>query len=59
VLFSSGSLATPLLRGEALLPGNHIPGPAVIVRSDTTLLLGPQDQADVDSFGNVLIEVGR
>jgi hypothetical protein len=30
----------------------------VIVRSDTTILLSPSDKAEVDAFGNLLIEVG-
>ncbi len=58
VLFAQGKLSTPLYRGEALQPGNRLTGPAVIVRSDTTILLSPSDQASVDKFGNLLIEVG-
>jgi len=46
-------------QGELLLPGNQIAGPAVILRSDTTLLLAPQDQAQVDRFGNLWIQVGK
>ena len=49
----------PFYRGEALRPGNRIPGPAIIVRRDTTILIGPQDTAHVDVWGNVVVEVGR
>ncbi|MCS7011165.1 MAG: hydantoinase/oxoprolinase family protein, partial [Anaerolineales bacterium] len=58
VLFEQGLLPTPLYRAEALRPGNRLTGPAVIVRADTTVLLGPSDCAVVDEFANLLIEVG-
>lgn len=58
VLFAQGNLSTPLYRAEALQPGNRITGPAVVVRSDTTVLLGPSDKANVDGFGNLITEVG-
>ncbi len=58
VLFAQGKLSTPLYRGEALHAGNRLAGPAIIVRSDTTILLGLSDRADVDPFGNLLVEVG-
>ena len=47
----------PLYRGESLLPGNHLPGPALIVRSDTTILIGEGDGANVDSFLNLVINI--
>jgi N-methylhydantoinase A len=59
VTFSQGRLSTPLYRAEALLPGNCLSGPAVIVRSDTTILLGASDRASVDGFGNLIVEVAR
>jgi N-methylhydantoinase A len=58
VLFAQGILPTPLYRAEALQPGNRLAGPAVVVRSDTTILLGPSDNARVDAFGNLIVEVG-
>jgi N-methylhydantoinase A len=58
VLFAQGKLSTPLYRAEALRPGNRLTGPAVIVRSDTTILLTPSDKAGVDGLGNLLIEIG-
>ncbi len=63
VVFSTGVRRTPFYRGEApwptpaLLPGNQIPGPAVIVRADTTILVGPSDRASVDVYGNLWIEI--
>ncbi|MBM3152832.1 MAG: hydantoinase/oxoprolinase family protein [Chloroflexi bacterium] len=58
VVFSSGSLPTRFYRGEALLPGNRLEGPAVIVRPDTTILLGPSDTGRVDGYRNLVVEVG-
>ncbi|HVM71129.1 MAG TPA: hydantoinase/oxoprolinase family protein [Anaerolineales bacterium] len=57
VVFGDGTLTTPLYRAETLKPGNHIPGPAVVVRSDTTILVGPGDRAQVDECGNLIILV--
>jgi N-methylhydantoinase A len=59
VLFAQGKLSTPMYRGESLHAGNRLTGPAVIVRSDTTILLSPTDCGQVDQFGNLLIEVGK
>jgi N-methylhydantoinase A len=49
----------PFYRGEALQPGNRIQGPAVVLRSDTSIWLEPGDAAFVDGFLNLWIEVGR
>ena len=57
VNFPSGALDTPLYRGESLACGNQIEGPAIIVRSDTTILLSEQDQARIDCFGNLVIKI--
>jgi len=48
----------PFYQGEHLQPGNRISGPAVIFRSDTTILLGPSDLASVDAYQSVMIKVG-
>jgi N-methylhydantoinase A len=59
VVFDQGSIPTPFYRAESLQPGNRMQGPAVVVRSDTTILLSPGDQAKVDEFHNIIIEVGK
>jgi len=59
VIFAEGIYQVPLYRAESLLPGNRLQGPALIVRSDTTLLLGLTDTASVDAFDNILIQVGK
>jgi N-methylhydantoinase A len=56
VIYHNGARQTPFYRGEALQPGNTIIGPAVIVRSDTTILLGNHDRAKVDTFLNLVIK---
>ncbi|OGO37314.1 MAG: 5-oxoprolinase [Chloroflexi bacterium RBG_16_57_11] len=63
VLLASGAnqahvVELSVYRGEALQAGNRIAGPALVVRSDTTIWIGPHDRAEVDSFGNLLIRVG-
>ncbi|MCX6036344.1 MAG: hydantoinase/oxoprolinase family protein [Chloroflexi bacterium] len=59
VFFTVNPIETPFYRAESLEPGNRIQGPAVVVRSDTTILIGPTDRAEVDEFDNLLIEVGQ
>jgi N-methylhydantoinase A len=59
VWYPSGPVCVPIFRGELLSPGNIVPGPAVIVRSDTTILIGISDQASVDGYSNLHIEIGR
>jgi N-methylhydantoinase A len=59
VWFPTGAENVPLYRGESLLPGNRITGPAVVVRQDTTILIGIHDQAYVDNLCNLLIEVNN
>ncbi len=58
VIFPDGALTTRFYRGEALAPGNLLQGPAVVIRSDTTILLGITDRAEVDQYANLHIEVG-
>jgi N-methylhydantoinase A len=59
VVFNSGELVSPLYRAESLRPGNRLAGPAVVVRADTTILLGPADQAEVDIYSNLIIQIGQ
>jgi N-methylhydantoinase A len=59
VVYADGRLVTPFYRAEALRPGNRLGGPAVVVRADTTILLGPADQAEVDVYSNLIIQVGQ
>ncbi len=40
---------------EKLLAGNQIPGPAIVMEMDSTLLILPDHVGEVDSQGNILI----
>ena len=58
VVFYQEPIPTSFYRAEALRPGNQLQGPTVVVRSDTTILISPGDQAWVDGLENIIIEVG-
>jgi N-methylhydantoinase A len=58
VLAAPPAQLTPLYRGEALRPANCIQGPALIVRSDTTIFLTSGEIASVDPYLNLLIKIG-
>ena len=47
----------PVFSGESLLHGNLIKGPAIINREDTTILIEVNNKANVDMYGNLVIEV--
>ncbi len=51
--------AVPFYEGSALRAGHRLDGPAVVVRADTTVWLGPDDRAEVDREGALRVEVGR
>jgi N-methylhydantoinase A len=57
VVFPDRKRQTRFYAAELLKPGNHIRGPAVVTRADTTVLVGPQDAARVDAFGNLLLDI--
>jgi N-methylhydantoinase A len=59
VVFPCATLKIPFYRGEALQPGNQLSGPAIVLYTDSTLLLNPADQAQVDPYLNLLITLGR
>jgi N-methylhydantoinase A len=58
IRFAKKYISSPLFRAELLQSGNRIEGPALIVRSDTTILINPADRLKVDLYGNYFIEVG-
>lgn len=53
-----GLETTPFYRGEDLQAGDEISGPAIVVRSDTTIFLRHSDRGTVDAFGNLWIAIG-
>lgn len=48
----------PFYDGDKLRPGHLIAGPAIIVRPDTTVLIGASDRAQVDGYRNLFIHIG-
>ncbi|HZQ74116.1 MAG TPA: hydantoinase/oxoprolinase family protein [Burkholderiales bacterium] len=53
------AVATPTFAREALRAGNTIAGPALIEEHASTTVVLPGDRMRVDTFGNLMIEVGR
>jgi len=58
-LISKTDGAPTFYAGERLTPGNILLGPSVVLFPDTTVYLGHPDSAEVDGYGNLLVEVGR
>ncbi|GAB6060799.1 hydantoinase/oxoprolinase family protein [Desulfonatronum parangueonense] len=57
VIFEGRPHQTAIWQREALLSGNHIPGPAVIVEYTSTLLVPPFALALVDDYGALILEI--
>ena len=58
VVFSQGTMTTPLYLRDGLHPGNEITGPALIVQMDTTTIAPPGWRGLVDPYGNLVLEPG-
>jgi N-methylhydantoinase A len=56
-VFFGAWIDTPIYDGERLLAGNQIEGPAIIEEVTTTVVIFPDDRAEVDRLGNVVIHV--
>jgi len=59
VTFLDGIRNVPFYRGERLFPGNQLIGPAVVFRSDTTVLLTEGVRGTVDRHGNLGLDIPR
>jgi N-methylhydantoinase A len=59
VFFGGRFRATPTYARAALRAGNRIAGPALIEEHASTTVLLPDDRAEVDAHGNLVIAVGR
>ena len=51
-----GFVPTPIYRRQLLQPGNRLAGHAIIEAVDTTMLIHPGQRADVDAWGNILLD---
>ena len=58
VVFREGEMETPLYDRALLSVGDRITGPALVVQLDTTTVVPPGWQGDVDAYGNLLLAMG-
>lgn len=56
VCWKDGFIATPVFDLSRLTPGNRLSGPAVIEAPNTTILIHPEQQGQVDEYLNIAIE---
>ncbi len=55
--FFDGWHDTPVYEREKLRPGNRLCGPAIIEQMDSTTVVHPGQEAHIDRFGNIIIEI--
>jgi N-methylhydantoinase A len=53
-----GFVDVPVYDGSRLEPGHAFSGPAIIDKPTTTIVLFPGQQAQIDAFENVIIDIG-
>ena len=58
MVLSGEIIDADIYSGDLLKPGHVIVGPALIVYSDTTVLISYEDRAVVDPLHNVVIDIG-
>jgi N-methylhydantoinase A len=56
VVFQQGTLPTGLYQRDLLRYGNVIDGPAVVLQMDSTTSIPPGWMAEVDGYGNLIVE---
>jgi N-methylhydantoinase A len=49
----------PIYDRARLVSGNRLRGPAIIEQMDSTTLVHPGQEARIDGFGNIIIEIGE
>ena len=54
---ATASLPTPVYDRTRLCPGDRITGPAVIEQMDSTTLIFPEDEAEIDDLLNIIITI--
>jgi N-methylhydantoinase A len=55
----TGARPWPVYERSHLMAGNTFTGPAIVEEPTATTVVGPGDRAQVDTYGNLLIEVAR
>ncbi|XP_052173283.1 5-oxoprolinase 1 [Diospyros lotus] len=58
VYFENGWNDTPLFKLEQLTYGHVIPGPAIIMNGNSTVIVEPKCKAIITKYGNIKIEIG-
>ena len=58
IVFADGPVATTLYNRDLLQTGNRIAGPALLLQLDTTIVVPPGWNGEVDPYGNLLLEPG-
>ncbi len=58
-LGQEGAIESPVLHREQLLTGELRAGPAIIEEPETTTVIGPRDEYELDAGGNLVVHVGR
>ena len=56
VVFADGAIATTLYDRDRLRTGNRIDGPALLLQLDTTIVVPPGWNGEVDPYGNLILE---
>jgi N-methylhydantoinase A len=54
---AGGYVDTPVYARDKLVHGMRLTGPAIVEQEDCTTVVYPGDEASVDRYGNILIEV--
>jgi N-methylhydantoinase A len=57
VVFDQKASKTQIIARDRLLRGNKIPGPAILVEYSSTIVIPPFAEAQVDEYGNIIMEV--
>jgi len=54
--YRAGFHQVPVHRWSDLAPGSSLAGPAIVERDDTTIVVGLHQKAEIEPFGNMIIE---
>jgi 5-oxoprolinase (ATP-hydrolysing) len=57
--FESGWQKTPIYDLDSLRAGDRLTGPALVISADSTLLIEPEFQAKVSTYGDIKIQVPK
>lgn len=55
--FGTGFVEADIFRSEDVGPGHPLPGPAIVERPDTTIVVGPGQVAELEPYGNFIIRI--